>query len=523
MPAFDPVRDAVLNSPVEQTHTPVFARRPRSPIASPSLTRRATDLSMLLNTDSVPPPHRAQASALSHILHSSPSGEDDKLATSAPFRRTSHHQSDSHFAYPPEPHHHHNERSPSPNRLFPDSPRSRPSSSSSHAPPPPSTARNTTSPMLSPRTPSTLPYNPTKRISPAGSVLQPLTPVEMQMFKNYCGRGAARLMKRKRAASNDPELPPSKRHAGDVGLVVNHYNSRPDVGVVQRQESPIIGLKNFNNWVKSVLITRFAHPVLSTSPYSQGRAKGKVLDMGCGKGGDITKWSKARIRELLAVDIAGVSVDQARDRWLSQKGTKFEATFATLDCYSEPLSRAFPPAKLVQPFDVVSMQFCMHYAFETVQKARCMLDNVTKYLRPGGVFIGTIPNSDFLLEQLNNIPPDRQDLSFGNDVYTIQFEDREKQPVFGHKYTFFLQDAVENVPEYVVRWESFRRMAADYKLELIYKKDFHEVFMENQEDPEFGPLMVRMKVVDANGESSMDEAQWEAANIYVAFAFRKVE
>lgn len=58
-------------------------------------------------------------------------------------------------------------------------------------------------------------------------------------------------------------------------------------------------------------------------------------------------------------------------------------------------------------------------------------------------------------EHLNALPPDATDLSFGNDVYKIRFEERKKQPVFGHKYWFFLQDAVENVPEYVVRWENF--------------------------------------------------------------------
>ena len=96
-------------------------------------------------------------------------------------------------------------------------------------------------------------------------------------------------------------------------------------------------------------------------------------------------------------DIAAVSVDQARSRWESMRGPRFEANFAALDCYTEPLSKAFPPAKLAQPFDVVSMQFCMHYAFETVQKARCMLENVSRHLRTGGVFIGTIPNADILL------------------------------------------------------------------------------------------------------------------------------
>ncbi len=43
--------------------------------------------------------------------------------------------------------------------------------------------------------------------------------------------------------------------------------------------------------------------------------------------------------------------------------------------------------------DVVSMMFCMHYAFETEAKARQMLKNVAGALKKGGRFIGCIPNS----------------------------------------------------------------------------------------------------------------------------------
>ena len=56
-----------------------------------------------------------------------------------------------------------------------------------------------------------------------------------------------------------------------------------------------------------------------------------------------------------------------------------------------------PPARLAAPFDVVSMQFCMHYAFESVAKVKMMLENVTKWLRVGGVFVGTVPNDELLL------------------------------------------------------------------------------------------------------------------------------
>ncbi|KII88966.1 hypothetical protein PLICRDRAFT_159944 [Plicaturopsis crispa FD-325 SS-3] len=386
---------------------------------------------------------------------------------------------------------------------------------------------------------ASIPYNPTKRRTPPTSVLVPMSPAEMEMYKNYQGVGTQRLAgKRKRGRSSEPNDSgerPAKRLAGDVGVVVEHYNTRPDVGVKQRLLSPIIGLKNFNNWVKSVLISRFGHPVLASSSKANGFAgrgrdgggrrnaqAGKVLDMGCGKGGDLNKWVQADVRELIGVDIADMSVDQARSRWEGMpRGRRPEANFAALDCYTESLSKAFSPALLAQPFDVVSMQFCMHYAFETVQKARCMLDNVSRWLRPGGVFLGTIPNAEQLLERLDALPPDAEDLSFGNSVYTIRFEDRKRRPIFGHKYTFFLQDAVENVPEYVVHWDNFVQMASEYGLHPVYKKEFHQIFEEHQEDPEFKERLVRMKVVDANYESAMDEDQWEAANIYIGFAFEK--
>ena len=80
--------------------------------------------------------------------------------------------------------------------------------------------------------------------------------------------------------------------------------------MTQRQQSPIIGLKNFNNWVKSVIIARYAHPALrggmdnektTRGVDSSSAGVGKVLDLGCGKGGDLNKWQKARVKEYVGV------------------------------------------------------------------------------------------------------------------------------------------------------------------------------------------------------------------------------
>lgn len=43
--------------------------------------------------------------------------------------------------------------------------------------------------------------------------------------------------------------------------------------------------------------------------------------------------------------------------------------------------------------DFVSCQFAFHYSFESLPQAECMLRNASESLRPGGYFIGTIPDA----------------------------------------------------------------------------------------------------------------------------------
>jgi len=48
-------------------------------------------------------------------------------------------------------------------------------------------------------------------------------------------------------------------------------------------------------------------------------------------------------------------------------------------------------------FDIVSCQFAFHYSFESLEQAECTLKNVSDHLKPGGFFIGTMPNSNDLV------------------------------------------------------------------------------------------------------------------------------
>lgn len=296
-----------------------------------------------------------------------------------------------------------------------------------------------------------------------------------------------------------------------------------DASIRARQESPMIALRCFNNWVKSAFILKFGRRPLTQSAGSidGSMVSGKVLDLGCAKGGDMNKWGNAMIKEYIGIDILDKNIVEARRRHAKlHPSQRFDAAFYSFDYFNGHISAIIPPERLSTPFDVVSMQFRLQYAFESMDKANTVLKNVSEYLRKGGVFLGTIPNSDFLLSKLNEL--ETNEFSFGNSVYRVRFDSKQQQPVYGHKYWFNLFDTIEEVPEYVVRWDELKTLAFKHGLKAVYRSEFRDFFMNGRQDPELKRLLRKMKVVDQQGNSHMTREQWQAANFYIAFAFEKI-
>ncbi|KAI9659647.1 MAG: mRNA cap guanine-N7 methyltransferase [Alyxoria varia] len=261
-------------------------------------------------------------------------------------------------------------------------------------------------------------------------------------------RSPPRPRKRPGAASR-VSVPDAKRRQLEGGKesdqVKQHYNAVPEHDRKWRgTESKIKGLRSFNNWVKSAIIQKFS----PNEDFSRLQAQGGgryydnkssnrrdtsqndqgllVLDVGCGKGGDLEKWKNApqRVDLYVGVDPADVSVDQARGRYGSMprfaRGRRvFDANFLVKDCFSAWLGEIpiiqkvgidpsvgpdgfNPPVPKAGGFDVVTMMFVLHYAFESEEKARMMLRNVAGSLKAGGRFLGAIPNSDVLSSRVRN-------------------------------------------------------------------------------------------------------------------------
>lgn len=358
-----------------------------------------------------------------------------------------------------------------------------------------------------------------------------------------------------------------KDGSGDGQLsntVAKHYNEMEELGLASRGKSRIFYLRNFNNWIKSILIGNTLQKINNENGDDH---KTVVLDLCSGKGGDILKWRKGKIHKLVCVDIAETSVEQSKVRYKEMlnknqnsrhKQTIFTTEFLTADVTKQRLKEMYTDPAL--QFDLVSCQFAFHYSFESYPQANMMLRNASECLKPGGYFIGTTTNCYELVRRIRAAEGN----SFGNDVFNVEFEckDKENFPLFGAQYWFRLEGVVD-CPEFLVYFPVLKKMAERHRLKFLFKKTFAEFFNENidlssenrrllgamqsletfptddmlklmsssQDDYAFAKETLEKSVSSEKHQDSqhsikagtLSQAEWEAISLYLVFAFQKMK
>jgi len=295
----------------------------------------------------------------------------------------------------------------------------------------------------------------------------------------------------------------SSEDKGDAKRIAAHYNQIQPIGRADRQSSAISGLRNFNNWVKSVLINEFSLPDVST-----------VLDLACGKGGDLPKWKRTRVKELVGVDIADLSVEEARRRYADIR-PHFRAEYHVLDAFHQEWSAVIPEGKT---FDLISCQFALHYCFESEESARHTIKSVAEHLAKGGHFFGTIPSFSTIRRKLL-ASDDKRTIS--SPIFSLRLDEgMEAGLAYGRRYSFDLQEAIDACPEYFIPFPMLETLAEEYGLELCLEEGFQHFFTKFAD--QHGELLRRMHIVDGRGEMALSAAELEVAGLYMAFCFRKI-
>ena len=195
--------------------------------------------------------------------------------------------------------------------------------------------------------------------------------------------------------------------------------------------------RKYHNWIKSCLIYSYCSPEKENR---NGVIKKKtMLDIGCGRGGDILKMYHSKISEYIGIDPdhSGLfgALDSATVRYQknikifpdftkatfiqADGSTKFEAELQEKKLQGMSLDNKKMIEKVFtnkKKFDIINSQFAIHYLFDSDDSVNNMVFNINKHLKIDGYFICTL----FDTKQVLN-------LLAGKESYTSWYTDDDGQ------------------------------------------------------------------------------------------------
>jgi SAM-dependent methyltransferase len=361
-----------------------------------------------------------------------------------------------------------------------------------------------------------------------------------------------------------------------------------------RANSRLYHMRAFNGWVKATQIQEL-DPRIFKNGKQQPRGPLRVLDLACGKGGDLTKWTlhERGMGNYVGIDVARGSLKDAaiRARELRKRNKLSQAIFTCADLGADVPGRKKSPShhhlqKLLtwsiqnEPaqtnedpefkpvrgggisesdrFDVVSVQFAIHYMMSSGKRARRFFHTVSQLLEIGGNLICTTIDARVVINHMidlglnfhfedDDAPEfDKAVVVTGAGACKLTFEpevvkrifttkadgSKGEEDLFGLQYTFTLVEGEDhgagvgdavNLPEWLTPIPVLKALASEAGLELDYAQNFHE-FFEARKDASAHPAahhaLYNMKVMNRDGTISKDE--WSISRMYAAIRFRKV-
>lgn len=186
-----------------------------------------------------------------------------------------------------------------------------------------------------------------------------------------------------------------------------------------------------------------------------------LLDIACGRGGDIQKWHARKIGTVVGLDVEACYVKEAKRRYAQLASTR---GFDTNDyrffvvAESENVPEFLYNNRLQHRYDVVTCHFAIHYFFESEAKIRELLRQVSELLYTGGTFMCTAMNAD----RVRALGPE-----FRNDVMILENSDTDA--VFGAPVKIHLTGTLyfgecSFSSEYLVRSETLIALCSEYSL-----------------------------------------------------------
>tara|TARA_B110000977_G_scaffold101067_1_gene132489 strand:- start:780 stop:1565 length:786 start_codon:yes stop_codon:yes gene_type:complete len=229
------------------------------------------------------------------------------------------------------------------------------------------------------------------------------------------------------------------------------------------------GLRKFHNWVKKQSI----HDAKCKT------GGNTLLDVAVGRGGDIMKWTGAKIKFVTGFDIDVKSIyeknafDGAICRYNSVKHLPnvprcYFWNISATDPFVLNLINAKDNNKI---YDIVSCQFSFHYF---VNDTDIVLNMISKKLKTNGYFIGTAADGDAIFALL------KDNSVFENDALCLKRTDNERiysfelKSIKSSRETYFEYRGASL--EYFLHKDRLIEKCKNHGLELIKIDNFSEIY-----------------------------------------------
>ena len=216
-------------------------------------------------------------------------------------------------------------------------------------------------------------------------------------------------------------------------------------------------MRDFHSEIKSKMIMKYA--------------KGKsVLDIGSGKGEDVGKYVKANSKPVVGFDI----VDEEYPH----------PNYMTFYKMNNPVYRIKNFIPKDQKFDVVNINFAIHYFLRNTKSFESLIVNIHENLKKGGVLMATVLDGRLVYEALKN----KNKLVTNKVEFSKKYNDAlnfnsPKFKLLGQEVEVMVKGTKyfnKPISEFLFNFEKFLKIMEQMGYELVEKGNFRDFCSESE-------------------------------------------
>ena len=270
-------------------------------------------------------------------------------------------------------------------------------------------------------------------------------------------------------------------------------------------EPPVIYFTGETKLTKSM--TSFHHR-LKIKYYEKYIKKGdNVLELASGRGGDFWKLKKANF--VLFADVAKDAIIELKNRINKSKNIEYNRNFIEANLsknITKDIKKSINSHK-IKEFNIVSIQFALHYFFESEKSFKNIFKNIDTYLKSGGYFMASFFEKERVKKLFKNSNTNTITLKKGNsNVFVLENKSNKnsnknlnKNSPFGKKLAV-QTETIGKHDEFLVDTKYLINFMEKNNYKLVEKVGFDDVYMNQNKK-----------------NMSNSEKKFSFLNIYIVF------